>query len=271
MKNFLKYRTHDVAFTARMPAGIPGDVSRKEGAAVEARPYDATNPPTAYGVPLVLDATTHNVRKIISGDNSLGQPGQPFVYGILVRPFPISNYNTTDGLGSSAPNLNFPADVLRRGYINVLLSGTAAAVAGGQAYTRLGNVSTGKTIGDIEAAGDYTGITASATTGTGTSTAGTLSFTDATPAGVYKVVLTATGATAAFNVVLSDGAITGTGNIGTQYTDINGLSFKITAGGTPTSGDYLTITVVQNTYPIPNCFFTGAADASGNVEIAFKM
>ena len=233
--------------------------------------FDATNPPTLYGVPVVLDATSHNIRKVLSSDTALGQVGQPFIYGILVRPFPASNVNTTDGLGTSSVNTTLVADVLRRGYINVVLGGTAAAVAGGQAYVRIGNASTGKVVGDIEAAGDYSGITAGATVGTGTQTAGSLSFTDNTPAGTYQVTLTATGSTAAFNVVDANGGIVGTGKIGTACTCDNGLAFTITAAGSPTSGDKTPITVVQNTYPIPNCYFTGPADASANTEIAFKM
>jgi hypothetical protein len=252
------------SFISRMGSGIPGDITRKENSVVEVKAYDATNPPTTFGVAVAIDPTSYNIRKIIANDT------QSLFYGILVRPFPISNSSVNDGLGVSTVNTNLLADVMMRGYVNALLGGTASAVANGNVYVRVANPSTGKVVGDFEAAAD-TGVTASATTGVGTSTAGTLSATSTTPAGVYKATLTATGATAAFSVTDAGGAVVGAGNVGTQATLGNGLSFKITAGGTPTSGDYLTLTVAQNTFQVPHSYFTGAADANGNVEIALNM
>jgi hypothetical protein len=254
------------SFVQRMPAGIPGDISRKEGAIVEPRAVDATNPPTAYGTLVAVDATSRNIRKILAGD-TIAQ-----AYGMLVRPFPISNFNTTDGLGQSAVNTNFPLDVMKRGYMNVLLGGTAAAQAGGTIYIRVGNPNgTTKLIGGIEAANDI-GVTATGPVGTGNGTIGTLSAADSTLAGVYTAkALTATN----FNLLDAAGAILGNFNTGVTYTADNGLTLRITVGGTAfVAGDAFTITVVQNTFPLAvpatSTYFTGPADANGNVEIAFR-
>ena len=79
-----------VAFTYRMPAGIPGAVTRSSAATIEARPLDPTNYPTTFGVAVAIDATTLALRSITTGDVAEA------VYGIYVRPFPTTG-NGTDG------------------------------------------------------------------------------------------------------------------------------------------------------------------------------
>lgn len=120
-----------VAFVTRMPAGIPGEASRAYGnTVIEPQiitPSGTTGHPTAYGVPLVVDNTGGNVgnmRTVASSDSA--------IYGVLVRPFPTGA--SQDPLGTSTPPANGACDVLKSGYITVLLSGTAAAAKGGAVY-----------------------------------------------------------------------------------------------------------------------------------------
>lgn len=138
-----------VAFLYRMPAGIPGAVTRSEVATVEARVIDASNPPTAFGVAVAIDATTSGIRPMGTGDTA------SLVYGVYVRPYPLQG-NGTDGLGTSTPPTSGIANVLKRGYITVQLNGTTAAALNGAVYVRIANASTGKPIGGFEAASDTT-------------------------------------------------------------------------------------------------------------------
>jgi hypothetical protein len=136
------------AFTFRMPAGIPGTVTRASQATVEAQLLDTTNFPAAYGVPVAIDATSHGVRKIGAGDTAAA------VYGFYVRPYPT--HSGTDPLGTSTPSVSGICNVLKRGYINVLLGGTTAAAKNGTVYVRVAAPASGKPLGGVEAAADST-------------------------------------------------------------------------------------------------------------------
>lgn len=120
-----------VAFTFRMPAGIPGDINRVQAATVEAAivtPTGTTGAPLAYGVPMQVDTTTGNV-----GNMRTVNISDTTIYGILARPFPTGS--SQDALGVSTPPTSGPIDILKRGYMTVLLSGgSVAAVKGGQVY-----------------------------------------------------------------------------------------------------------------------------------------
>lgn len=263
-KLYLKHRTHDVAFTDRMPAGIPGDVSRKEGAIIDAAVFDATLPPTVYGVPVVLDGTSHNVRKLQVGDTAAS------VYGFLVRPFPISNLNTTDGLGTSTPQTGQPADIAKKAYLNVLMQNTTAAVKGGQVYARIAVTSGSLKQGGLEAAAAAT-VTSPAIVGTGTGTiAATVGDATKIKPGTYVITLATTSNTSAVSVVDPDGFRLADGKVGTAYSQ-QGLNFTITAAGTMTAGDSYSPVVTQTNIPVPSAFFEGPADSTGNVEISYKQ
>lgn len=117
-----------VAFLYRIPAGIPGDVNRAWGARIEAAnvtPVGTTGAPTTYGVPVLIDATTGNVRTVTAGDTA--------IYGFLVRPFPsqglptVANGTYSDNFGAGAPPPKGAVDVMVAGYMTVLLSGSTAA------------------------------------------------------------------------------------------------------------------------------------------------
>lgn len=116
------------AYLKRMPAGFPGDVSRKTEATVEAGIMGDT---VAFGSPVKLDGG-----KFVALSSA-----SDIVYGFVVRPYPTM---------ASAGGSGSIQDVLRRGYMTVKLSqGTAAK--GGQVYVRH-TAETGKAVGDIEAA-----------------------------------------------------------------------------------------------------------------------
>lgn len=144
-------RTVDTAFAFRMGAGFPGDVNRSHPVSIEPVQWDATQPPTEFGVPVVLDATTHNPRKMVAGDDALTD-----AWGVVVRPYPTqqSTGGMTSSFGSGGPNATQPGDVMKAGYIMVQLSNFAAqpCVKGGAVYVWTA-VSTGNHVqGRFEAA-----------------------------------------------------------------------------------------------------------------------
>ena len=139
-----------------MPAGIAGDINRAAtGMTVEAQvvtPVGTTGAPTTYGVPMVIDATAGNIgnmRVLASGDTTFTA-----IYGLLARPFPVQSPNwPNDPTGTSTPPTSGIVDILKRGYMTVLLSGAAAAAKGGQVYVYIGASATNHpVIGGIEAA-----------------------------------------------------------------------------------------------------------------------
>jgi hypothetical protein len=131
------HRTHDAAFTFRMPTGFPGDISRAvQSGIAEPCLVDLNAPPTAYGQAVVVDPTTQGVRPIVAGDAALTA-----IYGVTVRPFPIQQASATNygavGLGGvQAPPSSQPIDVLRFGYILVTLQNFAVnnSLKGGAVY-----------------------------------------------------------------------------------------------------------------------------------------
>lgn len=109
----------------RMPAGFPGDVNRTHPVAIEPVTMDPTNPPTAYGQPGVIDATSKLFRRLGAGDTALTD-----VYGITVRPFPTQQQSTVNFgqavIGGDAPTSINKVDVMRSGYIMVKLNNPTA-------------------------------------------------------------------------------------------------------------------------------------------------
>jgi hypothetical protein len=132
-------------FQYRMPAGIPGAVNRIEAATIEAVQLDPVNYPTAYGVPMVTDATSKCARKVMAGDAAAA------IIGFYARPFPTNN--NADGLGVSTPPTSGIGNCLKRGYINVTVAAGACSKQS-PVYTRLLPNGANVTIGDVEAAAD---------------------------------------------------------------------------------------------------------------------
>jgi hypothetical protein len=139
------------SFTFRMPAGIPGMVNRTEHAHVEAQIKMSTNPPTSYGVPVAIDATSKQIRPIGAGDTAAN------VYGFVVRPYPTQGtLGINQPLGTSTPPTSGATNVLRRGYVVVQLNGATAAVKNGPVYVRVAAATGPKPLGGVEAAADST-------------------------------------------------------------------------------------------------------------------
>jgi hypothetical protein len=137
-----------VAFISRMPAGIPGTISRAaEQSTVEPvpiTPAGQANAPTSYGVGTVIDANTGQLRLPAAGDAA--------ITGILTRPFPTTS--SQDPLGTSTVPAKGPVDRCKRGYVSVLLSGATQPVKDGAVYCRIQNAAAGKFVGGFEAAAD---------------------------------------------------------------------------------------------------------------------
>lgn len=139
-------------FQYRMPAGIPGQVTRLEASIIEAAIASRRHPPTVYGVPVALDDWSESLispkrlhtgwmRPLRKGDAAAD------VYGFLVRPYP------TQQTGEGTP-ISGVCDVLVRGYINAKLGGKAEAYKGGAVYARIQNPTDDQPLGGIEAEPD---------------------------------------------------------------------------------------------------------------------
>jgi hypothetical protein len=142
----------DAVFMYRMPAGIPGEVTRFQtiGTTIAAQVQNNTTPFTSYGQVGTID--TNGARPILAADAAA--PTTPI--GISVRPFPASDNQVANpgvvGFGAGTPMPKGIIDLLFRGYINMKLNGAAAAVNGAPVYVYSG-VSTGNHVqAGIEAA-----------------------------------------------------------------------------------------------------------------------
>lgn len=243
------------AILYRMASGIPGDISRRAQSIVEQVVLDATKPFLGFGQP----------GKISAGKFVPLEANDPasVIYGFFVRPYPTQTSNAA-GTGVSS---GLVGDCLRLGFMTVKNnSGTPAM--NGQVYIRVANVSGPKPLGGVEAASEVAVTGAAVGGNTGNGTIGTLSATASAVAGAYK--LTMTTATT-FTVADPNGAALKPGATGVAYT-AGGVTFTVTAGGTPmVAGDAFTATVVPGTVLLPSATFKDAGDASGNVEIEFKL
>ena len=128
------------AYLERMPAGVPGDVSRKAGASCEANLMGAAPVPFGAFVKLV----NGKIEAVGAG----ATPAQ--VYGLLVRSYPTTS--TSNGFGAGEAGASTTQDVLRRGYMSVQLKGGVAA-RGAQVHVRI-TAGMGRVPGDLEAAAD---------------------------------------------------------------------------------------------------------------------
>ena len=137
-----------VAFLYRMPAGIPGAVTRPNVAVtVLAGQFSIANLFASYGTPAVIEAATGRLRPVIAGDLAAS------VVGFLVRPYP---YTGSTVLGVSVPpQTGGTGDRMAHGFMSVKVT-NGTPVSGGAVYTRTilnGAIPTG-VIGDIEAVAD---------------------------------------------------------------------------------------------------------------------
>lgn len=135
------------AYVYRMPAGIPGDITRPSNATVETQLFNSAAAFAGYG--LFGKISSGKFVPVGAGDAATA------VYGLLARPFPVTGANASDPLGTSVPPTTGAADVLRRGYAAVKVNAGSASV-GGTVYIRVAAAAAGKPIGGIEAAADST-------------------------------------------------------------------------------------------------------------------
>jgi len=120
-------RTHDTAFQFRMGAGFQGAVNRSHPVTIEPCLMDTGFPVLFYGSAVVADAAAPNgVRIPATGDAATA------IYGFAVRPYPIqpTTGSLTSAFGTVAPPTNQALDVMRSGYMIVLLQGAAPAFKG---------------------------------------------------------------------------------------------------------------------------------------------
>lgn len=118
-----RHRTTDVAFQYRMGAGFAGDINRTHPFSAFARTPDATNPPTLYGIPVII-TSTGTIRMITTGDSGLTD-----IDGISVRPYPIQGASApspygAQGIGAVTPPTNQPMDYIESGHIMVPVVGS---------------------------------------------------------------------------------------------------------------------------------------------------
>lgn len=112
----VRAETHDVAFDLRMGAGFPGDINRHMFSTMPGLANSSVQAPRLYGDPVIIDTATNSYRGIVAGDTATFAAD-----GILVRPYPTQQ--TSGGMsatiGSAAPNLLQPIDVINEGYVMV--------------------------------------------------------------------------------------------------------------------------------------------------------
>ena len=145
--NKMRFKTRDAAFKYRMGAGYPGDVTRTHPVDIFPELADATTPPDLAGQGVILDATSHRVRKLIVATD--GVTGSIALYGITVRTFPFQQAQTTTNfgavaIGGSSLPVSGEVDVLRRGSIIVRVPPGQTPVKGGAVF-----------IGNVASSGDH--------------------------------------------------------------------------------------------------------------------
>jgi len=125
-----------VAFTYRMGAGFAGTVSRTHPASIAPYLKDATNPPTFFGQPVIVNTSANTVRAVLDSDRSGGATN---VFGVVCRPYPFQGVtaptNNYAGTGTTWGTSQLPdgaVDILLSGFILVATQGTPTL--GGSVY-----------------------------------------------------------------------------------------------------------------------------------------
>jgi hypothetical protein len=119
---------------------------------------DASAPPTAYGQAVLVDATTQGVRPLTTADTGLTD-----VYGVTVRPFPLQQNSATGSFGVATPPITGVIDVMKTGYIVVVLGNgnLTGALKGGTVYIDIVASTGNHVLGNFEAAAGGTQLTMS--------------------------------------------------------------------------------------------------------------
>jgi hypothetical protein len=98
--------------------------------------------------------------------------------------------------------------------------------------------------------------------GTGTGAVSGLSLGPAAQHGTYTVTLTATGSTAAFDVIAPDGGKIASGKVATPYASDH-INFTLANGGTMTAGDTFSVIVAGSSSDVVKAWTPGASDGTG--------
>jgi hypothetical protein len=142
------------AFTYRMGAGSPGDVTRIHPSSIRAFMNDASgsNPATLFGQAVLFHGATNTVRAVDHTDDSGKGATSVDIVGVTVRPYPTQDNGSGETFGAAAFNASGPTagqvvDVLTQGSILVAQNqptGTYAAtsVLGGTVYVRVTTATT---------------------------------------------------------------------------------------------------------------------------------
>jgi hypothetical protein len=137
------------AFTYRMGAGSPGEVTRIHPSSIRAFLNDASgsNPATYFGQAVLFHGATNTVRAVDHTDDS-GKGGSGYsIAGITVRPFPTQSTGSGETYGAEGFNVGGPAasvavDTLTQGSILVTQnqpnsSAATLSTLGGTVYVRV--------------------------------------------------------------------------------------------------------------------------------------
>ena len=119
-------KTRDVAFTYRMGAGSPGEVTRIHPSSIFAYANDATgaNPLTYFGQAALFNSAANTVRAVNhTNDTALGATVVQLA-GVTVRPFPYQDTGAGEVYGAAALGGGGPAagqvlDLMVKGSIMV--------------------------------------------------------------------------------------------------------------------------------------------------------
>jgi hypothetical protein len=140
-------KTRDVAFTYRMGAGSPGEVTRIHPASIFAYLNDASgaNPLTYFGQAAFFHGATNTVRAVDHTDDSALGNTTVSIAGVSVRPFPFQDTGSGETYGAAAFGTGGPAaggivDIMTQGSILVTQNQPttpAASVLGGKVYVRV--------------------------------------------------------------------------------------------------------------------------------------
>ena len=155
-------KVRDVAFAFRMGAGFAGAVNTSHPANIRGFLKDATNPPTFFGQPVMINASANSVRAVLDTDRTGGATD---VFGVVVRPYPFlgstAPTNAYAGTGSQS-SLPWGGNQLPDGAVDVLLMGNIMVYVNGTpsngsvAYIWTANNTSPHTLGGWEASNPAT-------------------------------------------------------------------------------------------------------------------
>jgi hypothetical protein len=236
--------------------------------------------PTRTGEFLISESAENLSRNTVTVASGQGALAAGTVLGRVTKRYATAPIPTIVGTGTGTMSgLKFGPDVQVGSYVITLTetSATAAFTVVAPDGTSLPNgaVATAyrsnhlsftiANAGTMTLGDKFTVVVSAAGTpvlvGTGTGTVSGVSLGKYARPGSYKVRLTATSATALFEVVAPDGDVVGTGNVATAFTSDH-INFTLANGGTMTLGDYFIVIVAGYTSPEAKVWDPTAVDGT---------